>query len=55
MRKSLQVMLKDLIHDKDVVADSNQDRRILRIQPIEVLANHVIEVAIGPLFVANKL
>jgi hypothetical protein len=55
MRQSPEVMLKDPVDDMDMVEDLQQNRAILRVQPVEILADHVVEAAIGPLFVANKL
>jgi hypothetical protein len=53
--QSLQVMLKDSVDRMHMVKDAKHDRSILGGQPSKMLANCLIEAAIGPLFVANKL
>jgi hypothetical protein len=49
------VTLKYHVDDVDVVEDAQQDCCILRVQPLERLADHLIEAAIRPLFARNKL
>ena len=55
VRQPQQVMLKDLIDDMDVVEDTQEYRSVLRVQPLEMLGDDIIEASIGPLFVANEL
>lgn len=55
VRLPSQVMLKDPIDDIDVVENAEHDRGILFGKPVEILANHIVEAALGPLLVTNEL
>jgi hypothetical protein len=54
MWQSLQVMLKDSVDHMYMVEDAEHDRGIPVGQPVEILANHIVEAAIGPSLYLNE-
>jgi hypothetical protein len=48
------MVLENPIDDMDVVEDAQEDRRVLGVQPAEVLGGCLIQAAIRPLFAVNE-
>src|SRR5690242_16747652 len=48
-------MLKDSVDHMHMVEDAEHDRGILVGQPIEILADHIVEATIGPSLYVNEL
>ena len=49
------MMLKDPIDDVDMVEDAQRDRRILGIQPVEIVCQDLIKPTIRPLLATDEV